>query len=70
MIRFQALEEPLQQRHALLDESLRFYQFKRDIEDAQLWIDEKEPILKSDNLGNTLHDVERLKKRHSVCSFS
>lgn len=34
LIRFQSLEEPLQERKAVLDESLQFYQFKRDVEDA------------------------------------
>ena len=62
-----ALEEPLQEREVLLDDSLKFYQYKRDVEDAQLWIEEKEPVLKSENLGDSLHDVQRLKKRHSVC---
>ena len=66
-IRFVALEEPLQEREVLLDDSLKFYQYKRDVEDAQLWIEEKEPVLKSENLGDSLHDVQRLKKRHSVC---
>ena len=33
---FQALEEPLQERGLALDESLQFYQYKRDIEDAQV----------------------------------
>ena len=61
-----ALEEPLQERGMLLEESLKFYQYKRDVENAQLWIDEKEPMLKSENLGDSLHDVQRLKKRHSV----
>ena len=65
--RFVALEEPLQEREVLLDDSLKFYQYKRDVEDAQLWIEEKEPVLKSENLGDSLHDVQRLKKRHSVC---
>lgn len=63
--RFCALEEPMQDRGMLLEESLKFYQFKRDVENAQLWIDEKEPILKSDSLGDSLHDVQRMKKRHS-----
>lgn len=63
--RFQSLEEPLQERKAVLDESLQFYQFKRDVEDALLWVDEKEPILKSTNHGDSLHDVQRSKKRHS-----
>ena len=34
--RFQALEEPLQERGLALGESLQFYQYKRDIEDAQV----------------------------------
>jgi len=63
--RFQSLEEPLEERKMVLDESLKFFQYKRDVEDAQLWMDEKEPILQSDNLGNSLHDVQRSKKRHS-----
>lgn len=68
--RFVTLEEPLQEREVLLDDSLKFYQYKRDVEDAQLWIEEKEPVLRSENLGDSLHDVQRLKKRHSVCIHS
>ena len=60
------MEEPLQERGVLLDDSLKYYQFKRDVEDAHLWIKEKEPILKSENLGDSLYEVQRMKKRHSV----
>jgi len=63
--RFIALEEPLQERGIQLNDSKNFYEFKRDIEDAQLWIEEKEPILQSENLGDSLHEVQRMKKRHS-----
>ena len=65
---FIALEEPLQECGILLNDFKNFYEFKRDVEDPQLWIKEKEPILRSENLGDSLHGVQSMKKRHSSAS--
>eukprot|EP00794_Sanderia_malayensis_P017794 gene17794-19571_t len=62
--RFDALEAPIVERKIELEEALNFYQFQRDIQDENLWIEEKEPVLTSQNFGKSLHEVLRLKKRH------
>ncbi|XP_065656363.1 spectrin beta chain, non-erythrocytic 1 isoform X4 [Hydra vulgaris] len=64
--RFQSLEKHLAEKGEILENSLNYYQYKRDVEDAQVWIDEVELTLQSKNFGNRLHDVQRSKKRHLI----
>lgn len=60
---YNAIHEPMNKRRELLEESLSFFQFKRDLEDELLWIKEKEQQMAQYDNGATLQDIQRLLKR-------
>ncbi|XP_033642967.1 spectrin alpha chain, non-erythrocytic 1-like isoform X2 [Asterias rubens] len=64
--RYQALQAPLLARKKKLDDSYRFHQFLRDIDDEEAWIREKEPIAGSTNRGRDLIGVQNLIKKHQA----
>lgn len=61
--RFQRLQAPLIERKAQLLKKKEAYQFRRDVEDEKLWIQEKMPLAMSTDYGNSLFSVQMLKKK-------
>jgi len=62
--RFARLQAPLQERKAELLKKKDAFQFRRDIEDEKLWINEKLPLATSTDTGNSLFSVGRLIKKN------
>ncbi len=51
-------------RKQQLEKKKEAYQFRRDVEDEKLWVDEKMPLATSSDLGNSLYNVTILKKKN------
>ncbi|KAL3315949.1 Spectrin alpha chain, non-erythrocytic 1 [Cichlidogyrus casuarinus] len=66
--RYDALMEPMRKRRSKLADSYKLHQFFRDIEDEEDWINEKEPVAGSNNLGRDLIGVQNLLKKHQAIS--
>lgn len=64
---FFAVQAPLQERKKELDRKKRGKQFLRDIEDELLWINEKLPLARDPNYGETLNEVQLKQKKFRVC---
>lgn len=64
--RYQSLQEPMQIRRDNLEDALLLYQFLRDVDDELAWLNEKEPLAASTDLGNSLNAVQSLQKKHQV----
>ncbi|ODM93367.1 Spectrin beta chain, partial [Orchesella cincta] len=62
--RFDKLKEPLVVRKAQLEKKKEAFQFRRDVEDEKLWINEKMPLATSSEFGNSLYNVTILKKKN------
>uniref|UniRef100_A0A2R5L953 Putative spectrin beta chain non-erythrocytic 5 isoform x6 n=1 Tax=Ornithodoros turicata TaxID=34597 RepID=A0A2R5L953_9ACAR len=62
--RYTSLHEPVQIRRENLEESLLLQQFYRDVDDELTWIQEKEPLAASADLGSSLSAVQSLQKKH------
>lgn len=60
------LAEPRQIRRDNLEDALQLYQFYRDVQDEMSWIQEKQPIAASKDLGRNLTAVQNLQKKHQV----
>ena len=66
--RFERIKAPLLERQKQLEKKKEAFQFRRDIEDEKLWIDEKLPLANSGELGNSLFNVNMLKKKNQSLS--
>jgi spectrin beta len=64
--RYHSLHEPLTIRRDNLEDSLQLHQFLRDAEDEMIWLNEKEPIAASKDLGSSLTGVQSLQKKHQT----
>nr|XP_018898887.1 PREDICTED: spectrin beta chain, non-erythrocytic 1 isoform X2 [Bemisia tabaci] len=64
--RYRSLQEPMQIRRDNLEDALLLYQFLRDADDEMQWLDEKEPLAASSDLGNSLNAVQSLQKKHQA----
>ena len=64
--RYEALHEPMQIRRENLEEALLLFQFKRDIDDELIWVEEKQSQVMATDLGNSLLDVQKLRKKHQA----
>lgn len=64
--RYSTLQNPMQLRRDLLEDSSLFQRFLRDIEEERLWLEEKEPLAKSNELGTNLNAVQSLQKKHQA----
>ncbi|CAG0913206.1 unnamed protein product [Notodromas monacha] len=64
--RYNSLQEPLQIRKENLEDASQLYQFTRDIDDEIMWVQEKEPICQSNDLGNSLRAAQKLLKKHQT----
>lgn len=62
--RFQKLQAPIQERKQQLIKQREALQFKRDVEDERTRIQEKQPIVRSQDFGNNLHDVQALLRKN------
>lgn len=62
--RFDKLKEPLVVRKQQLEKKKEAFQFRRDVEDEKLWINEKMPLATSTEFGNSLYNVTILKKKN------
>jgi spectrin beta len=66
--RFEKIKGPLQERQRLLEKKKEAFQFRRDVEEEKLWIDEKLPLATSEDYGNSLFNVHVLKKKNQSLS--
>lgn len=65
--KFNRLQAPLLERKQQLLKKKEAYQFRRDVEDEKMWIQEKMPVARSTEYGNSLFGVQMLmKKNHSL----
>ncbi|XP_048483411.1 spectrin beta chain isoform X1 [Plutella xylostella] len=64
--RFEQLKAPLLDRQMHLSKKKEAFQFRRDVEDEQLWIHEKMPVANSADFGNTLFNVQMLQKKNET----
>lgn len=64
--RYHSLHEPTTIRRDNLEDSLQLHQFLRDAEDELLWLNEKEPLAASKDLGSSLTAVQSLQKKHQA----
>lgn len=62
--RFQRLQNPLSERKEQLLKKKEAFQFRRDVADEKLWIQEKLPMATSTARGNSLYEVEMMIKKH------
>lgn len=62
--RFEHIKGPLLERQRALEKKKEAFQFRRDVEEEKLWIDEKMPLAQSEEHGNTLFNVLELKKKN------
>ncbi|XP_063713105.1 spectrin alpha chain-like isoform X2 [Symsagittifera roscoffensis] len=60
------LLECSKQRVDMLNESQRFYEFIRDVEEEESWISEKQSLMSSNDFGDTLASVQGLIKKHTA----
>jgi len=60
------IKEPIQTRNHELMKKKETFQFKRDIEDENLWTDEKFSQASSQEVGNSLQAVNLLLKKHKM----
>ena len=64
--RYNSLFEPCHIRRENLEEARRMYQFFRDVEDELSWIQDRQPLAESQDLGTSLSAVQNLMKKHQV----
>jgi spectrin beta len=62
--RFQQLQNPLSERKEQLLKKKEAFQFRRDVADEKLWIQEKLPMATSTERGNSLYGVQGMRKKH------
>lgn len=59
-----ALHEPAKNRRAALEESLKFYKFRFELDAEIQWIKEHLPLACSDEISQDLHQAQILQKKH------
>lgn len=62
--RFERIKAPLLERQRQLEKKKEAFQFRRDVEEEKLWVDEKMPLANSEEYGNSLFNVHVLKKKN------
>jgi len=62
--RFDELKAPLVMRQRELEKKKEAYQFRRDVADEKLWISDKMPLATAADCGNSLFNVNVLKKKN------
>ena len=66
LCRFSKLAEPTADRKQQLEDSLKFQQFSRDVEEEMQWIKEHRPLAESSDYGKSLVGVQNLQKKHQA----
>ncbi|XP_055309165.1 spectrin beta chain, non-erythrocytic 1 isoform X4 [Sitodiplosis mosellana] len=64
--RYHSLHEPMTIRRDNLEDSLQLHHFFRDAEDELQWLNEKEALASSKDLGTSLSSVQSLQKKHQA----
>lgn len=64
--RYHSLHEPMSIRHDNLEDSLHLHHFFRDAEDELQWLNERETLSSSKDLGISLSSVQSLQKKHQA----
>ena len=64
--RFAKLADPAADRKEQLEDSLKFQQFSRDVEEEMQWIKEHRPLAESSDYGKSLVGVQNLQKKHQA----
>lgn len=64
--RYECLKEPLQTRKDELELTSVLQQFIRDVDDELQWLNDREPLAASQDLGNNLTAVQNLQKKHQI----
>merc|ERR1719225_1210489 len=62
----QKIQDPILSRKEELIKKKETFQFKRDVEDENLWTDEKLSLASSQGVGNSLQAVNLLLKKHKM----
>ncbi|XP_072024969.1 spectrin beta chain-like isoform X3 [Amphiura filiformis] len=64
--RFQTMSDPLTKRRAALEANRRGLELLRDIEEEKTWVGQKMPVATSEDMGNSLQDVQSLMKKNNA----
>merc|ERR1719175_221583 len=64
--KFATIKAPIEARKKELMKKKETFQFKRDVEDENLWTDEKPSLASSQEVGNSLQAVNLLLKKHKM----
>ena len=65
--RVASLQDPCKMRRVQLEDSLKLQQFYHDIADELHWIKEHKSLINSEDVGQSLQEVQNLSKKHQVC---
>ncbi len=66
LFRFDKLSGPATDRRQQLQDSLKFQQFSREVEETMQWIKEHRPLAESTDYGKSLVGVQNLQKKHQA----
>jgi spectrin beta len=64
--RFDTIKAPIEQRKKELMKKKETFQFKRDVEDEKIWIEEKMALASSQEVGTSLQAVNMLLKKNKM----
>ena len=64
--KFASIIEPLEVRKKELEVKKEVFQFMRDVEDENIWMEEKMNLVTSEELGSSLQDVNMLIKKNKT----
>ena len=64
--KFASIIEPLEMRKKELEVKKEVFQFMRDVEDENIWMEEKMNLVTSEELGSSLQDVNMLIKKNKT----
>ena len=64
--KFESIIAPLEARKRELDIKKEVFQFLRDVEDENIWMEEKMNLVTSEELGSSLQDVNMLIKKNKT----
>ena len=66
LFRFNKLAGPATDRRQQLEDSRKFQQFSREVEEGMQWIKEHRPLAESSDYGKSLVGVQNLQKKHQA----
>jgi spectrin beta len=62
--RYEDLQEPMLIRNENLEEALSYFTVIHDMKDSRQWIQDKYPLVSTDELGSNLEETKKLLKKH------